>query len=252
MQFVKGGPDIDERLLQAHEDGRVALLDRLRTDYDLKQSLLALRLKKPEHSETLNTPLPALFKKFTAAGSPKDNSAVQRQRVEFEKKQSSLQSANSEFLPNFYLAVQKNDVIDPVTETRFVAYVGGLTWKLSTGSYYERKAAISEIAATQSLMDYEKQNAQIDLTTMIGDLNSIIAELKNQEAIVKSLSGILNQSLAQYEAGSISLTSYYDDFRTLSSAEDMLLNNRFKAVDLYAKLAQFLEEDAVFYNGLVF
>jgi hypothetical protein len=78
-----------------------------------------------------------------------------------------------------------------------------------------------------------------------------VQDLRNQETLLNTLSRIANQSLVQYEKGFVPLASYYDDFRSLIDAEDDLLNKRFKAVEFYAKLAKVLEDDSIFYNGLV-
>lgn len=261
--------DVFRSIETKYKQGRIQVLDKDRSQVQVlrqEQTLNSLNAqlesqkvalaKKINAKEklgihSLNTELPTVFKPLPANFSAKDIPAIKREQYITDKNRSLLKSANSEFFPDFYISATKNDIIDPVTESRFVAYSAGLTWKLSPGSYYSRKEAQAKIASSKNLVEYEKLQGEMDLYAMVSDINSTVADLASQDVIVKSLERIAKQSLVQYQAGYTPLTTYYLEFETLSEAEDKLLNKRFKLIELYTKLAKYLEDDTIFYNGMV-
>lgn len=250
---------------EKYKQGRIQILDRDRSQVELlkqEQSLsllnsdkstqiasLALKLKKTSTSlEKFNTPLASRFKAIPLNNeSPKG--AISQQRIlEYEKNQSEIKKINSEFLPDFYLELQKNSIVDNVTETRYAAFVAGLSWKLSPESFYRRRVSLAENDLTQNLIDFENEQTKIQYSDLIHELNGIVSSLISQESIIKTLSDISEKTLAQYEKGFISFKDYHDDFRNLTVEEDSFLLKRYRAIELYAKLAQLSEDDSIFHN----
>ncbi len=255
-----------ERTQLKYKNGRIQVLDRdraqvevtklemtlasLQTDYEAQLSEFSKRIQ--QRGENLSTPLPETFKDLPDSILNKENVSVKKQKLEYEKTFSDLKRANADFLPNFFVAIQKNSVINAVEDVKYTAYVGGVVWNLSSSPYYDRKAILADRSAKQSNIAFEKQENELQLMNLLADHKSLLKEIKSQEAIVKTLANIAQQSLRQYEAGFVSLSDYSEDFRSLKFAQESLLNNRYKAVDLYARLAKILEEDSLFYESLIF
>ncbi len=249
-----------------YKQGRIQVLDRDRSQVELlkqEQTLsalsadkagqiasLALKINKTSLLlENLTTALPIRFKSITLPSEALSSSATKHRVIEYEKSQTEIKKINSEFLPDFYIGLEKNDIIDSVTETRYLAFVGGLTWKLSPETYYRRKASLAESSSSQNLIDFENEQNKIMFSELMSELNSIVGSLTSQEAIIQKLSSISEKTLAQYEKGFNSFKDYHDDFRNLSTEEDTFLLRRYRAIELYAKIAQLMEDDTVFYSG---
>lgn len=220
-------------------------IQALETSFKSLKDILALKLSHPI-STPLTTELP---KKFAPVSVRKDiysTEKVKRYEAEIQKSEGELRLASSQFLPNIYLSAKRNENLEGVIESKFTAYTAGLVWTLAPQDYFKRRATASELAANRSLLDAEKLKGQTDLDSALLELESTLSQVKSGEAVTAILQDVSKKILDQYQSGYVNYTQYYDDFSRWQREEDSLLSNRYKAVEIYARLAKLVEDDSYF------
>lgn len=209
---------------------------------------MTLRLEKDEPL-VLDTALPERFHPVGTKIEIARTGNAKRLAVDVERTENLLAQENASLLPTLSLNyTQRKDEGDPTIRNK--SYGASLTWNVGAGRYYGREAATANLSSNRNLLEHATYTDALDVTKTATDLATLLEQLDSQRAIVSQRARISEDSRKKYEQGIIALNEYYDDVRVLLVEENSLLTNRFQAVQLLATLAQVLEDEKLFYQGM--
>jgi len=222
-------------------------INSLRELYKGQLSLLAINTEKKDlQPGSLVTPLPRHVNVSFLPSTFQNSFLAKRLEIKNEEIENNRSLDRSKLFPDIYLAYQNN--LGSELGSR---YLVGVSWNLSSERYFNHRSFGFEKRSNFQNLKSEARFGNLKYNSLLSQIRSNSTKLTSQEEMTNIYKKVSSDSLKQYHKGILPLKDYYEDFTLLIAAESALLQLRFDTVELIANLSLLVEDDALFYKGLM-
>ena len=237
--------DKDRSLIEKSRQNQV--IDSLHEAYCGQMEVLSILTGHKYSTNKLSTSLPEKFDLSFLPHAFEHTFLAKKSAIEAKKNDIDLSSERSKYLPHLYLTYQRS-YFDGIKTDEHCQI--GLIWDLPPEAYLASKAIDMKIISASFNHQEAQKRAQINYTELKVKLKSLLKKISAQKKITAAHKKIAKETLKQYHRGLISLKGHYEDFRLLIGEENILLQQRFEAIQLLAQLSLLMEDDSIFYKGI--